>query len=367
MAIYLLLLPESFWIKLSHLFKANKKSYKFYYDAECPLCIKTVTLIRHIDFLKKIDCITIQGNAMEDGALKKYSENELLINIHGVNKKGKVFVGYDAYIELLKKLMYTYPIALLMMLPGLSLLGKKIYAFIAGNRINERCTEETCFIPVYTDPPFETDDYLISGWNQLSMSKFIWKCMFYFFIIAQILVIWASPLVQRRTSMLQSVNRFVLSGYYNTKYIFKRYFGVTNHTVFLNDHFDKNNRIFKVTCLYNNKEITLPIIRNNGMSGCYNIGPLWCYYTFFTAFDVTKQQSNYYTFEERVIPFLKYFGKENNINLSDVCFNIYIKEIEIPKKWEKDFLHIQMDKPWKLTGTCKMENNKFLFHWLNFK
>ncbi len=367
MAIYLLLLPEKFWLKLGKLIKGNIKTYKFYYDAECPLCIKTVVFIRHLDIFKKIDCITVQGNAMEDPLLKKYSENELLINIHGVTKKGKVFVGYDAYIELLKKLFFTYPVALLMMLPGVSLIGKKLYRHIAGNRLNQRCTEESCIIPVYTPPPHETDDYLISGWNQLSVSKSFWKCMFFLFIIGQILVIWVSPLVQRRTSMLQSVNRFALSGYYNTKYIFKRYFGVTNHTVFLNDHFDKNNRIFKVTCLYNNKEITLPIIRNNGMSGCYNIGPLWCYYTFFTAFDVTKQQSNYYTFEERVIPFLKYFGKENNINLSDVCFNIYIKEIEIPKKWEKDFLKKQIEKPWKLTGTCKMEKNKFSFHWLNFK
>ncbi len=367
MAIYLLLLPEAFWIRLSNLFITNNKTYKFYYDAECPLCIKTVTLIRHFDIFKKINCITVQSIANSEPALKQYSENELLINIHGVTKKGKVLIGYDAYIELLKKMMYTYPIALLMILPGVSLIGKKMYKYIAGNRLNQRCTEETCIIPVYTNPPLETDDYLVSGWNQLRISKSFWKFMFLIFIVGQTLVIWSSPLVQKRVSIIKPVNKVLLSTYYNTKYIFKRYVGVTNHPVFLNDHFDKNNHIFKITCLYNNKEITIPIIRNNGMPGKYNTGQLWCYYTFFTSFDIIRQQTNFYTFEERVTPFLNLFAIDNKINLNNASFKIYIKNIDIPQKWQKDFLQKQIEKPWKITGTCKLENNKFLFHWLNLQ
>ena len=363
MAIYLLLLPEAFWIRLSNLFITNNKTYKFYYDAECPLCIKTVTLIRHFDIFKKINCITVQSNANSEPALKQYSENELLINIHGVTKKGKVLIGYDAYIELLKKMMYTYPIALLMILPGVSLIGKKIYKYIAGNRLNQRCTEETCIIPVYINPPLETDDYLVSGWNQLRISKSFWKFMFLVFIVGQALAIWSSPLVQRRVNIIKPVNKVLLTSYYNTKFIFKRYLGITKHTVFLNDHFDKNDHIFKITCLINNKEVTVPIIRNNGMAAAFNIGPLWCYYTFVIAYDMTRRQTDLNTFQKGIVPFLQFYVQEYKFKNEGLVFKIYTKKIDVPKNWQKNFLRNQMIKPWQEAGLCKMENGQVNYYW----
>jgi hypothetical protein len=363
MTIYLLLLPETFWIKLSHLFKSKKKSYTFYYDAECPLCIKIVVFIRHFDFFNKIDCVTVQGNAKGESAFKGYTEKELLINIHGVSKTKKVFIGYDAYIELLKKMVYTFPIALLMMLPGLSFLGKKMYRYIAGNRMNQRCTGETCAIPVYSTSPFETHDYLIIGWNQLNVSKFLWKTMFSLFVIGQMLVFWTIPFVQKKTRAFPILNKAILNSYYNTKFIFKKHLGISNHAVFLNNHFDYNNHIFKITYLQNNKEVVIPIIRNNGMPGTYNTGQLWCYYTFVVAFDMIRHQINLNAFEKGLSPFLKFYAKENKIENGELLFKIYSKKIDIPEKWEKDFLRNQIKKPWQDVGLCKIENGQVNYFW----
>ncbi len=44
-------------------------------------------------------------------------------------------------------------------------------------------------------------------------------------------------------------------------------------------------------------------------------------------------------------------------------FNFYVKEIEIPNDWEKDFLHKQMAKPWIKVGTCKIVKDSATFYW----
>ena len=48
-AIYTLLIPEGWWSYMRNFVKSQKKSYKFYYDKECPLCLTTVIIINHFD------------------------------------------------------------------------------------------------------------------------------------------------------------------------------------------------------------------------------------------------------------------------------------------------------------------------------
>ena len=56
-----------------------------------------------------------------------------------------------------------------------------------------------------------------------------------------------------------------------------------------------------------------------------------------------------------------FFQKTNQVNVSKYRF--YIKTIEIPTKWQKDFLKSQMSKPWQEVGEAVVEENTFLFHW----
>lgn len=196
-AVYLLMVPVSWWSKVGNIFKAKTPSYKFYYDAECSLCIKTVVLIRHFDVFNKVACLPVQGNYLQEKAFENKTEEELLINIHGVSKNEKVLVGYDAYVGLLRAMIYTYPVGLLLNFPIFSILGKKVYAYVAGNRLTERCTADNCPIPVIQKPLPERQDYLVTGFNKLSISKRFWTVLLIFLVAAQGLISWFSPLSQK--------------------------------------------------------------------------------------------------------------------------------------------------------------------------
>jgi len=169
-ALYLLMVPVCFWRRIFNAFKLKSPIYKFYYDIECPLCNKVVVVIRHFDIFNTTNCIPVQGNYNNDVALQAIDEESLLINIHGVTQNNKVKVGFWAYVQLLKTMIYTYPLGLFISLPGISFIGIKIYKFIAGTRLTERCTVENCAMPVFNKPLSETEDVMIQGLNQLNIT-----------------------------------------------------------------------------------------------------------------------------------------------------------------------------------------------------
>lgn len=363
-AVYLLMLPEYFWSKLSALFKRNKAPYTFYYDAACPLCIKVIVAIKHFDVFNRIRCKTVQESASAEPALKNVTEEELLINIHGVGKNGKVYKGYDAYSKLFQELIFTYPIALLMNFPGIVIVGKKMYRFIAGERLTTRCTEENCNIPVFSLPPSEHQAILIKNWNRINSTKFFWKTLMIFMFIAQCMMIWASPMIQRKINPKRRLNKIHHFMFEKSEFYLKNYMGIYYHGVFLNDHFDKNNFIFRITYLdKNNQEKELPFVNYNGMPEYFNYGPMWCYNTYHMSFDMMHQRNDKALFEKGIINYLKYYRSEHRIKTQQLDFMIYVKEIETSKKWQKDFLKNQINKPWRMVGKTVLINEAAVFDW----
>ncbi|SCY38401.1 DCC1-like thiol-disulfide oxidoreductase family protein [Flavobacterium caeni] len=354
--LYFLMVPNEFWLWISNKFKSKKQSFDFYYDAECPLCNKVVVIIKHFDVLNKVRCITVQGYAANEPALKGIDEETLLINIHGVDQKGKVSVGYDAYIELTKHLGYTYPIALLLAVPGISHLGKRVYRYVAGNRLTERCTSENCLMPEFAQPVSETDDFLVKGWNQLNLTKQFWKWLLVFALAVQLLFISVCPIIDRQINQtvvgkaLNQANGIVHAPV-------KKYLGLTPHPVFMyNIHFDGYNHIFKIVCKTNQKRV--PLLDDNGMvTHSYANGSMWVNHTFRTAAPVISAEK----YEKAVSRYLRYFAHENGLHQSN--YTIYVKEIETTDHWEHDFLHRQMEKPWKPAGTCAMTPTDVQFTW----
>jgi predicted DCC family thiol-disulfide oxidoreductase YuxK len=356
-AIYLLLVPSSFWLQIANKLKFKKTVYTFYYDAECPLCNKVIIIINHFDVFGAIKCQTVQGTYSYDPALKDFEEEALLINIHGVNAKGKVAIGYWSYIELLKALVYTYPLGLLGSLSGISFLGRKIYAYVAGNRLTERCTSENCSIPIYNAPVPENQDFLVKGWNQLKITQFFWKGVFIVVIFGQLLMIWFSPTIQNNIPAKDKLNKIVNIPYKHSEWFLKRFLGITPHTVFLNQHFNGFNHIFKVMYVGDQKEKIVPILNNNGMPDEYNAGALWRN----ISFNVITAHIEKDKIQKGIIPYLKFYIKDNK--LSNPEFEFYVKEIEIPEKWEKDYLKKQIAKPWTKVGSCKIIKDSAAFYW----
>lgn len=358
-AIYLLLVPVSFWSTLSQKLKFKKTIYTFYYDAECPLCHKVVIIINHFDIFNAISCQTVQDNYLTNYVLKKFDQEVLLINIHGVNKNGKIVVGYWAYIELFKSLLYTYPLGLLGSLPGISFLGKKMYQYVAGNRLTERCTAENCSIPVYSKPITEDQDFLIKGFNKLSITQFFWKAIIVIVVFGQLLMIWYTPTVQNHFPKVSRVNKIIKTFYVPIEWNYKNFLGLTHHPVFMYDiHFNKYNHIFKIEGLTKNGEKRIiPLLNEDGLvSNGYANGAFWVNYTF----RVNQPNFDLNNFERGIVPYLKYYQKTNDKHAIQYIF--YVKEIVTQENWEKDFLKKQIAKPWIKVGTCKIKDSA-AFYW----
>ena len=348
---YLLLVPQRFWLWISSAIKSKNPSFQFYYDAECPLCNKVIVMIRHFDIFRKVECLTVQGYAADQPALKDISEMELLMNIHGVDRKGKIAIGYHAYVQLLKYLIYTYPLALILSLPGISHLGKKAYKYIAGNRITERCTSENCLMPHFSEPVSETTDFLVSGWNRLRLTKKFWKAVLLIFTLVQIMI-FSEVVIPQNNAVARSINAV-------GKIIrppFKKFTGVCAHAVFMYEHFSRYNHIFKVVCTDNKKIV--PILDDNGLVfNGYANGAMWVNYTF----RVSAPKLDKSVYENGITGYLRYFEHENNLTGSH--YKIYVKAIQTSPKWLPDFLHQQMRQPWKAAGICTLSPTTAQFDW----
>jgi len=354
--VYLLLVPQSFWLGISGFFKSKNPSYQFYYDAECPLCNKVIVVVKHFDVFNKIECLTVQGHATEQPAFKGIPEMDLLVNIYGVDKKGKIAIGFDAYVALLKHMIYTFPMALLLMVPGISAIGRKIYNYVAGNRLTERCTSENCLMPHFSSPVSETEDFLVAGWNRLNLTKKFWKTMIVVFSIAQLIIVnnFIFPKAVNDSPIGKAFTTVVAHA---IKPPFVKFTGITGHPVFMyHVHFEGYNHIFKLVCTENNKVV--PLLDNNGMvTNSYANGSMWVNYTY----RVSSRGLDKKMYEQGVSRYLRYFEHENHLNSSH--YKIYVKAIETTDHWQKDFLHNQMKKPWQEAGTCTLEKNGYSFSW----
>ncbi len=257
-------------------------------------------------------------------------------------------------------MVYTYPIGLLVSLPIFNSLGQKIYNFVAGNRLTERCTVENCSLPVYTKSLGETDDVLIKGFNQFKLTQFFWKVVLLFLFFSQLLFIWFSPWIQNNFPKVGYINKVVNIPYENIKEFHVDYLGITHHPVFMFDyHFENYRFIFKIEAVNgDNKKEVVPLLDTNGMvKNSYATGAFWVNHTF----RVNGTHFNLEQYQKGILPYLKYFESQSKLKI--VRYIFYYKEIKPQEKWEKDFLHKQIAKPWIEVGIARFETDSLHFDW----
>ena len=363
-SIYLLLIPISWWQKL---FSSNKDSntLTFYYDSECPLCIRTKIIITHLDWFNKIGFKTVQFDAKENQYLKNIDRADLLDDIYSVDKKGIIYSGVDTYIQVFKRIFYLFPLAMVLKLPGIYLLAKKVYAFIAKNRTTERCTEENCGY----NPPSVPEDNTVNLLNNFtvldlkySTIKFIVKSLF----IIQLIIIYKSPVLTEIKESIgfkdTKIDQYITRFSFDIQAVTKKLFGSTEHGVFIDDHYKGYNHIIAI--VYLNKkgeEIWLPIINKNGQPSYYNYGTNWRKMSFST----NNGNINIKNLNSGVRDFTAFWAnKSMKIDLVDAKFLIKVKKIESLKdwKWQKDFLNKQIAKPWMDGGYIEWKDKKFISH-----
>ena len=88
--------------------------------------------------LTAVDVTTIHPGLTREACLEA---------MHLVLRNGRVQVGYDAVMTLLAWTPLSKPFALVRFVPGVSLVGRKVYAWVASTRPRDgECTDEVCGI-----------------------------------------------------------------------------------------------------------------------------------------------------------------------------------------------------------------------------
>ena len=360
--IYLLLVPVSWWKKL---FSSNKdlSTLTFYYDSECPLCIRTKIVITHLDWFNKIGFKTVQFDAAENQYLKNIEQTVLLDDIYSVDTKGKIYSGVKTYIQVLKRIFYLFPLAILLQLPGIYQIAKKIYGYVAKNRSTERCTEENCG---YNPPmvPNDNDIKLLNNFTFLDLKFNTLTFILRFIVIIQLIIIFRSLVITEIKDSIgfkgTKTDKYISQLSYNIDSVTKKFLGSTAHPVFMDFHFNKYNHIIALVYIdKNNKEHWLPIIDKNGQPDYYIYGSNWVNWTFrvnSTKIEDAKLNSG-------IERYTAFWAKKNRItDLSEARFEVRVKKIDIPKGWEKDFLNKQIAKPWIDGGYVEWKDKKFISH-----
>lgn len=360
-ALYFLLIPLAFWNKLENLIAFKQPKLYFFYDEECPLCLRTKIIVTFFDIFKAVKFNGVQSFAHAEEKLKGYTEDELLENIYSVDKKGNVRSGVDTYFKVFQYIPFFYAF-MLFRLPLLYQLSKSIYGYIAKNRSVERCTFDSCSIPsnqsnIYKDA---NDLKVLKNLTVLDFKKRGILVMLCVLVLFQINVTFpvnfpASDFIMNRLDSNSKVYKGILElnrlKDYSRKFS-HMFFGITKHGVFLDNHYSGFNSIY--TLSYNGE--LLPLYNDKGQPDRYQKGGVWANYNFRVngpgvVFGTGKLQKG-------LIRYSAFYIGEQSKDFSNATFKILKKNVVADFNWRKDLLNENLALQWQEVGELKWENNK---------
>jgi predicted DCC family thiol-disulfide oxidoreductase YuxK len=104
------------------------------YDGSCGLCIRSVRLIRRLDWLHALEYLDAQDREQVHARYPQLDQRAILGQMHLVAPDQRVHVGYQGIRCLLGDLplvAWLYPLSFL---PGITWLGPRVYRWIAAHR-----------------------------------------------------------------------------------------------------------------------------------------------------------------------------------------------------------------------------------------
>tara|TARA_R110002167_G_scaffold35735_2_gene113941 strand:- start:1001 stop:2887 length:1887 start_codon:yes stop_codon:yes gene_type:complete len=359
-ALYLLMVPVSFWRKIREKLSFKSARLIFYYDEECPLCNRTKIIINYLDFFNAIEFKGVQTYGFNNPLFKDINQEDLLDNIYSISNNGTIYSGIDTYKVAFKKIPFLFSLGILLSIPGIYHIGKWIYTKVADNRYVERCTEENCgFIPATF--PSQIDDI------KLSKTIKIKDLRIGFITFGFVLILFFQINITLNSLLINNFKQNI--GFTGTTFshvlnkvsiplhkISKTFLGVTTHAVFMDTHFNEYNHIVAIEAILDNGEkLWLPIIDKDGNPDKYAYSFNWVKWTF----RINSPKIDQTKLEKGIRDFTAFWAYKNEINLNTTKFMIKVKKVDIPTRWEEDFLSKQIAKPWLDGGYVEWETGTF--------
>lgn len=104
------------------------------YDGECVICNSTRRLVTALDWMKRIHWVDLHDSSRVSREYPGLDYAEAMGQLHARDSHSNQYAGFLATRRMLKELPLTYPLWLLMYVPGMTRLGHHVYRFIAQRR-----------------------------------------------------------------------------------------------------------------------------------------------------------------------------------------------------------------------------------------
>jgi predicted DCC family thiol-disulfide oxidoreductase YuxK len=116
------------------------------YDGGCPLCRRSVRLLKRLDWLKRLHYQDCRDIANLPPSAVPLDPKRLLEEMHLVTPDRKrVLTGFAAFRWIAWRLPLAWPVAPLLYLPGVPWLGRRLYLWVARNRYDlVPCKDGAC-------------------------------------------------------------------------------------------------------------------------------------------------------------------------------------------------------------------------------
>jgi predicted DCC family thiol-disulfide oxidoreductase YuxK len=118
------------------------------YDGQCPLCQRSVRLLRRLDWLGRLAYRDARHPEALPPGTPPLDPQRLLEEMHVITPGRRVLHGFRALRWLAWRLPLLWLLAPLLYIPGVPWLGQKLYLWIARNRLHlVPCHGGVCTLP----------------------------------------------------------------------------------------------------------------------------------------------------------------------------------------------------------------------------
>lgn len=352
---YFLVMPFSWYRKIGCWLSANTPSLVVFYDAQCPLCSRTILTLNHFDIFNCIDFKSVQSYASTYSALSQINESELLVDLYAIDKNDSIYKGVDTYAQILIKMRYLAIIGYFLKTPGIYHFACKSYRKIADTRLRVSC-DENCNVEFSSDnikPSLYDRIFTIELSKQLlirnkhKISK----------ILILLLLFQANSSIHYgifyRLNKLGITNSsagvgHVISELSNTFILFSNTFvGITPHALYLHDHFEGYNHVVAITYVdTKGNEEWLPFVTQEGRLESPNWGRV---HSMWANIAVTPNIDNQ-RLSKFVMKVTAFWGIKLGLDLDATTFNIKLKKISAPSDWVYNLLESNLSGHWQTIG-----------------
>ncbi|HEX8145365.1 MAG TPA: DUF393 domain-containing protein [Pyrinomonadaceae bacterium] len=126
------------------------KSLDIIYDGRCGFCIRALKIVRALDVLRKLSFHdSHQAETFERfPSLRGADVDDAM---YAVAEGEQPFRGFFAFRRLLWSSPLMWALLPLFYFPGASILGPRVYSWVARNRSRFGCESEVCALPTTTE------------------------------------------------------------------------------------------------------------------------------------------------------------------------------------------------------------------------